>query len=98
MVTALRLYSKPIGFGGIVATAGIKPPSLPIWSHGGPTVPGFGAPPSLPSVGQVAGSPDPGLAGTIETSVHAPSTGALAGKVGVTTPFESALHTLPFWS
>ncbi len=61
------------GVFGSTAGAGRKPPSVPIWIIDGPAVAGSGTPPSLPSVGQVAGhfvEPGCGIAGTILTSVR----------------------------
>ncbi len=55
IVMLLGLRSKLTGVAGITTGAGSRPPSVPIWTHGGPAVVGSGTPPTLASVGQVDG-------------------------------------------
>src|SRR5512136_2381079 len=57
---------KPIGFCGTTTGAGMKPPSVPIWIHGGPAVAGSGIPLAV-SANWFAGLT---LTGTIFTSVQ----------------------------
>ena len=61
--------TQVIGWFGTTTGAGRNPPSVPIWMNDGPRVAGSGTPPSLPSVGQLAGKPEVAMAGTILTSV-----------------------------
>src|SRR5512143_2178020 len=57
---------KPIGCWGTTTGAGMKPPSVPIWIHGGPAVVGAGIPLAV-SANWFAGLT---LAGTIFISVQ----------------------------
>src|SRR5450759_1794767 len=75
----------PTGVLGSTAACGRKPPSLPICTMAGPLEAGSGTPPSRPSVGQLAGRPLLGTAGTMATSPASPS---------VSVPFD--FHICPF--
>src|SRR5512135_2911531 len=57
---------KPIGCCGTTTGAGVKPPSVPIWIHGGPAVVGSGIPLAV-SANWFAGLT---FTGTIATSVQ----------------------------